>query len=183
MSNKLTPRQERFVAEYLCDLNATQAAIRAGYSPKGAEVSASKLLRVAKVSAEIAKAQAKRAERTHITQDRVLQELARIAFFDIRRLYHDDGTLKRPHELDDEAAAVLSAVEVTETMSGEESALLTTKKAKVFDKGTALTLAMRHLGMLNDKIAHTGPNGGPIQTVSITHKEFEKTAARIAAEV
>ena len=181
--SKLTPRQQRFVDEYLIDLNATQAAIRAGYSPKGAEVSASKLLRVAKVSAEIAKAQAKRAERTHITQDRVLQELARIAFFDIRRLYHDDGTLKRPHELDDEAAAVLSAVEVTETMGGEESAPLTTKRAKVFDKVQAMTLAMRHLGMLNDKISHTGPNGGPIQTVSMTPKEFEETAAKIAAEV
>lgn len=179
----LTPRQQRFAEEYLVDLNGKRAAIRAGYSPKGAEVTASKLLIVPKVAAAIAKAQAKRAERTHITQDRVLQELARIAFFDIRRLYHDNGTLKRPNELDDEAAAVLSAVEVTETMSGEESALLTTKKAKVFDKGTALTLAMRHLGMLNDKMAHTGPDGGPIQTVSMTSKEFERTAAKIAAEV
>src|SRR6185437_328109 len=181
--SKLTARQQRFVDEYLIDLNATQAAIRAEYSKNGAEVTASKLLRVAKVGDAIAKAEAKRAERTHITQDRVLQELARIAFFDIRRLYRDDGTLKRPNELDDEAAAVLSAVEVTETLGGEESALLTTKKAKVFDKGTALTLAMRHLGMLNDKIAHTGPGGGPIQTVSMTPKEFEKTAAKIAAEV
>jgi phage terminase small subunit len=180
---RLTPRQQRFVDEYLIDLNATQAAIRAGYSNKGATVRGAELLANRKVQEQIEAAKAARSERTHITQDRVLQELARIAFFDIRRLYHDDGTLKRPHELDDEAAAVLSAVEVTETMSGEESALLTTKKAKVFDKGTALTLAMRHLGMLNDKIAHTGPNGGPIQTVSMTPKEFEKAAAKIAAEV
>ena len=182
-TSKLTPRQERFVQEYLIDLNATQAAIRAGYSTKGATVRGAELLANRKVQDSLGIAMKAREKRTCITQDRVLQELARIAFFDIRRLYHDDGTLKRPNELDDEAAAVLSAVEVTETMSGEESALLATKKAKVFDKGTALTLAMRHLGMLNDKIAHTGPEGGPIQTVTMTPQEFEKTAAKIAAEV
>jgi len=181
--SKMTPRQQRFVDEYLIDLNATQAAIRAGYSAKTAEVQGPRLLGNVRVAKAIAKATEARARRTQITQDRVLQELARIAFFDIRRLYHGDGTLKRPNELDDEAAAVLSAVEVTETLSGEESAVLATKKAKVFDKGTALTLAMRHLGMLNDKIAHTGPGGGPIQTVAMTSKEFEKTAAKIAAEV
>lgn len=179
----LTPRQQRFVDEYLIDLNATQAAIRAGYSKNGAEVTASKLLRVAKVADAVAKAQAKRADRTGITQDRVLQELARIAFFDIRRLYHGDGTLKRPNELDDEAAAVLSAVEVTETMSGEESAVLTTKKAKVFDKGTALTLAMRHLGMLTDKIQHSGPGGGPIPVATATPEEFKQAARDVLSKV
>lgn len=163
----MTPRQQRFVDEYLIDLNATQAAIRAGYSAKTAEVQGPRLLGNVRVAKAIAKATEARARRTQITQDRVLQELARIAFFDIRRLYHDDGTLKRPHELDDEAAAVLSAVEVTETMSGEESALLTTKKAKVFDKGTALTLAMRHLGMLTDKMELTGKGGGPIESRSL----------------
>ena len=180
---RLTPRQQRFVDEYLIDLNATQAAIRSGYSERGATVRGSELLANRKVQESIQKAMAARELRTEITQDRVLQELARIAFFDIRRLYHDDGTLKRPNELDDEAAAVLAAVEVTETTSGEESILLATKKAKVFDKGTALTLAMRHLGMLTDKIQHSGPGGGPIPVAIATPEEFKQAARDVLSKV
>lgn len=165
----LTPRQQRFVAEYLIDLNATQAAIRSGYSAKTAEVQGPRLLGNVRVADAIAKAMKAREKRTEITQDRVLQELARIAFFDIRRLYNANGTLKKPHELDDEAAAVLSAVEVVESLAGgQEGVIATTKKAKVFDKGNALTLAMRHLGMLKDKMEHSGPGGGPITTIGLT---------------
>src|SRR5574337_534635 len=149
----LTPKQQRFVAEYLVDLNATAAYIRAGYAARGnvAETNASRLLRNAQVAEAVQSAMKARENRTHITQDRVLQELARIAFFDIRRLYREDGSMKAPHELDDEAAAVLAGVEVLEEFAGggEGRVLIGhTKKAKVWDKGGALTLAMRHLGML-----------------------------------
>ncbi len=68
----LTAKQERFVAEYLVDLNATQAAIRAGYSEKSATAEGSRLLVNTKVAAAVAAAQAKRSERTEITQDYVL---------------------------------------------------------------------------------------------------------------
>ncbi len=68
----LTARQERFVAEYLVDLNATQAAIRAGYAEKSADVEGSRLLVNTKVAKAVAAAQAKRSERTEITQDYVL---------------------------------------------------------------------------------------------------------------
>lgn len=161
----LTAKQKRFVAEYLIDLNGKQAAIRAGYSVRRAEVTASELLANRKVSEGVALAMAAREQRTHITQDRVLQELARIAFFDIRKLYNEAGGMKAPHELDDEAAAVLSGVEVTEEYDGrgdDRVQVGVTKKAKVFDKGTALTLAMRHLGMLKDKTELTGAGGGPL---------------------
>src|SRR4051812_24136150 len=76
----LTPKQQRFAEEYLLDLNATQAAIRAGYSAKTAEVQGSRLLSYAKVSAAIAEAQDARSARTGITADRVLSELAKIGF-------------------------------------------------------------------------------------------------------
>lgn len=159
----LTDKQRRFVDEYLVDLNATQAAIRAGYSEKTACEQSSRLLANVKVSEAVQAAMKAREKRTHITQDRVLQELARVAFFDIRRLYNADGSLKRPDQLDDEAAAVLSGVDVIEqqTMSADEDGNIQatptfTKKAKVFDKMAALTLAMRHLGMLKDKIEHSG---------------------------
>lgn len=152
------------MAEYLIDLNATQAAIRSGYSAKTANEQASRLLANVKVGAAVQAARKAREQRTGITQDRVLQELARIAFFDIRKLYREDGTLKAMNELDDDAAAVLSGVDVSSISLGdsEDASTVATKKAKVFDKTTALQLAMRHLGMLNDKVALTGKDGGPI---------------------
>lgn len=103
---------------------------------------------------------AEREKRVHITQDRVLQELARLAFSDLRRAFKDDGSLKLPQEWDDDTAAAMAGVDtITSSMGGEEEAAvsLTTKKVKVFDKGAALTLAMRHLGMLNDKLEVTMP--------------------------
>jgi phage terminase small subunit len=81
----LNARQARFVQEYLVDLIATRAAIRAGYSPKTAEQQGNRLLGIAKVASAIASAQAKRGARTEITQDRVLAELAKLGFYDIRK--------------------------------------------------------------------------------------------------
>lgn len=156
---KLTAKQEMFVREYLVDLNATQAALRSGYSAKTARAIGTENLSKPAIGQAIAEAMKNRARRTEITADRVLQELARIAFFDIRRLYRDDGSMKAPHELDDEAAAVLSGVDVTEEFAGsgeDREHVGYTKKARVFDKGAALTLAMRHLGMLKDKVEHSG---------------------------
>ena len=155
----LTAKQRRFVEEYLIDLNATQAAIRAGYSRKTAGQIGDENLKKPQIAAAVQAAQAERSARTQITQDRVLQELARIAFFDIRKLYNDDGSMKAPHELDDDAAAALSGVDVIEEFQGrgeDREQIRFTKKAKIFDKGAALTLAMRHLGMLKDKVEHSG---------------------------
>jgi phage terminase small subunit len=160
----MTPKQERFVAEYLIDLNATQAAIRAGYSEKTAYVIGHENLSKPEISAALAAAQQKRAERTEITQDRVLQELARIAFFDLRKLYREDGSLKAMHELDDDAAAVLAGVDVVEMAGGAKidagegisHVPMYTKKTKIPDKVAALGLAMRHLGMLKDKTELSG---------------------------
>jgi phage terminase small subunit len=172
----LTNKQRRFVDEYLIDLNATQAAIRSGYSAKNADKIGSQLLGKTRVSDEIASKMKQREQRTHITQDRVLQELARIAFFDIRKLYNEDGTLKKPTDLDDDAAAVLAGVDVVEQMAHEmvdgelKQTPLFTKKAKVFDKGSARTLAMRHLGMLVDKQEVTGKNGEALIPPAITFK-------------
>jgi phage terminase small subunit len=163
-TGRLTAKQERFVQEYLIDLNATQAATRAGYSAKTAEQQGFQLLKKTLVASAIAAAQQKRAERTGITQDRVLLELSRIAFFDLRTLYREDGSLKAMHELDDAAAAVLAGVDVVETkgnaaMGGEDGLRHIpeyVKKVKIPDKVGALGLAMRHLGMLKDRVEHSG---------------------------
>lgn len=167
----LTPKQQRFVAEYLIDLNGKQAAIRAGYTVRRAEVTASELLANRKVSEAVAEMMAAREKRTEITQDRVLQELARIAFFDPRKLLGPDGAPKPINELDDDTAAALAGLDVTEEYegSGEDRVFVGyTKKFKIADKNTALTNAMRHLGMLKDKTELTGAGGAPlIPTVNL----------------
>jgi phage terminase small subunit len=122
----------------------------------------------------------RREKRTHITQDRVLQELSRIAFFDIRRIYDEKGLLKRPEDLDADSAAALAGIDVVEQAAFEMkegdlvSMPLYTKRVKIFDKNAALTLAMRHLGMLRDKIEHTGADGGPIKTVYLNNTPVEE---------
>ena len=187
----MTPKQQRFVEEYLLDLNATQAAIRAGYSKRTASSIGEENLRKPEISEAIQEAKARRSERTQITQDRVLQELARIAFFDLRKLYRADGSLKAMHELDDEAAAVLAGVDVVEMaggaeFGGEEGAKhipMFTKKAKIPDKVAALGLAMRHLGMLKDKVEHSGPNGGPIATAAIDPSKLSPEQLRAIASI
>ncbi len=82
----LEPRQQRFVQEYLIDLNGTQAAIRAGYSPDTAQEQSSRLLSNVMVKAGIAAARKAQQERTQITADAVVRELAMIAFADVREL-------------------------------------------------------------------------------------------------
>lgn len=150
----MTPKQAAFVREYLIDLNASAAARRAGYSVRTADAIGRENLGKPTIAAAISEAQQKRADRTEVTADRVLKELARIAFFDIRKLYSDDGTLKNPRDLDDDTAAALTGIDIQETVipGGEGAPTITTRKAKVIDRTGALTLAMRHLGMLKDRI-------------------------------
>jgi phage terminase small subunit len=82
----MTPRQRRFVEEYLVDLNATYAARRAGYSARSASTTGYRLLQRSAVAAAVAEAQEKRAARTRVSADRVVTELAKVAFGDPRRL-------------------------------------------------------------------------------------------------
>lgn len=152
---KLTARQKKFCDEYLIDLNATQAAIRAGYSKKTAQVISSENLSKPMVKEYLASKMGKREKRTEITQDRVLQELAKIAFFDPKKLFDANGSPIPLHELDDETSAVIAGLDLHEEYEGsgdDRKFVGYTKKIKLLDKNSALSLAMRHLGMLNDKM-------------------------------
>lgn len=98
-TKKLTPKQESFSLEYLVDLNATQAAIRAGYSPKWAGTNADKLLKNTNVAAAIADAKAERSNRTQITADKLLRHLADQVVADLADIFRaDTGALKSIHE-------------------------------------------------------------------------------------
>lgn len=149
MVRKLTDKQAAFVAEYLVDLNATQAAIRAGYSERTAYRIGAELLQKTSVAEAIAAGQAKRAQRVEITADRVVAELAKIAFADPRDLmeWGPDGVkLKASADLTEEQAA--SVAEVSETTTKDGGSL----KLKKHDKVKALELLGRHIGMFKDKV-------------------------------
>lgn len=103
----LSARHAAFVAEYLIDRNATQAAIRAGYSKKTAHSIGAELLGRPGVAAAIAKASAEVADRAGVTAERIIQERRRIALADPRKIMHEDGRVKLPHELDDDIAAAI----------------------------------------------------------------------------
>lgn len=152
----LTPQQELFIAEYLIDLNATQAAIRAGYSAKTAAEQASRLLTNVKIASEISKRHGKRLGKLEITADRVLNELAKLAFFDPRKFWREDGSLRSVTELDDDTAMALGGFEVEEAFEhfgkGNAAAKGLLKKVKMADKGLNLERLGRHLKLFTDKI-------------------------------
>lgn len=143
----MTPKQERFVEEYLIDLNATQAAIRAGYSEKTADQQGHQLLKKTSVAAAIEKARAEQSRRTRVTADDVIRELARVGLSDVRKLVTEAGTLKAVADLDDDTAAAVASVEV---VSGDDG--VKTHKIKLWDKGSALTQLGRHFKLFTDRV-------------------------------
>ncbi len=141
---KLTDKQKRFCEEYLVDLNATQAYMRAGYSVKKrvtAEQNASKLLRNTKVQEYIAELRGAQSQRTQITADRVLQELAAIAFSDRTELAQvgkrGEVCFTPTDELSDEAKKTIAGIE-----EGKYGTKVTS-----YDKVKALELLGKHLGL------------------------------------
>lgn len=152
----MTEAQKRFCDEYLIDLNATRAykvAYKRCKKDETANVNGSKLLRNAKVKEYIAQKQAEIQKRTEITQDRVLKELAKIAFGDIRKLYTDNGALRNIVDLEDDIAGAISGVETYEEYDGrgeDREHIGDTKKVKMLDKTKALELIGKHLGMFKE---------------------------------
>lgn len=145
---ELTDKQRKFVSEYLVDLNATQAAIRAGYSQKTADRIGPQLVGKTCVREAIEAAQKRREKRTEITQDRVVQELARIAFGNSRSVmsWGPGGlVLRNSNDLNEDEAALVSEVRETTTKDGGSMAL------KTHDKLKALELLGKHLGMFDKR--------------------------------
>lgn len=132
------------------DLNATQAAIRAGYARNSAKVTASRLLSDANVQAEIQKLNNRLAAKNEITAERTMQEIARLAYGDRRKLWDESGRLRLPHELDEDTAALLSSIETEELYEGrgaDREAVGLVRKVKTWDKGRALEQCLSILGM------------------------------------
>lgn len=153
----LTPKQQRFVEEYLVDLNATQAAIRAGYSEKTAHSQGSRLLENVEISKAVAAAFASRSERVQVTQDWVISRLV------------------------DNVERAMTAEPVRDREGNETGVYV--YNGSVANK--ALELLGKHLGMFTDKHELTGKDGGPIETRDATFdemstEELAKLAVRLA---
>lgn len=163
-------KQDLFVKEYLKDLNATQAYIRAGYKAKdekSAAVLANRLLRKVKIQEKIQVAMKEREKRTEITQDRVLREIANLAFTDrtgIVNLKKNRVIIQDFEELTPEQRACVAGVK--ETKYGIE--------VSFYNKEKALEMLGRHLGMFNDKVKIDGEMtvNNPLQ--GLTTEELKK---------
>ena len=149
----MTKKQKRFVEEYLIDLNATQAAIRAGYSPDTARSIGNENLTKPDIKAAVDKAEAERSKRTGINQDRVIQEIAKLAFLNSTDVIDmDKATVKGEANRDDTACIAAVRVKNIPTADG----LITEREVKTYDKLKALELLGKHLGMFTDKMKLDG---------------------------
>ncbi len=191
MADGLTPKQRAFVAEYLVDLNATQAAVRAGYSPQTAESPASRLLRNVRVAQAVQGGMAKRQARVELTADRVLQELMRVAFSDLSKAYDASGNLLPVHEMPEDCRRAIAGIKVFEEFEGYGEARVKVgevREVKFWSKTDALRDLGKHLKLFVERLEHTGKDGGPIKTEggpfpleNLTDEQLRQYRAIVAA--
>ena len=181
----LTDRQRRFVEEYLVDLNARQAAVRAGYTARGARTTGPRLLKDPEIAAAVAEAQAERGRRTGITADRVLQELALLGFanmLDYMTVQPDGTAYVDLAALDRPQAAAIQEVVVDEYKEGRGAVARDVKRVRVklADKRGALDLLGKHLGLFKERPEHAQPDGTAIGKTNAGLSDVER-AQRLAA--
>lgn len=146
----MTAKQKRFIEEYLIDLNATQAAIRAGYSPDTAKAIGSENLTKPDIRAQIDRAMAERSKRTGVNAERVIRELAKIAFVNATEVIDPTTATVKEDALPEDTAAIQSVKVKTFGEDGLE------REIKMADKLKALELLGKHLGMFKDKLELSG---------------------------
>lgn len=150
---RLTAKQKRFIEEYLIDLNATQAAIRAGYSPHTAKEIGYENLTKPHIRAHVDKAMAERSKRTGINAERVVIELARIGLINPGKLINFDKATVRADATEDDLAAVQSVkVKTIPTEDGD----IVEREVRLYDKNRALELLGKHLGIFTDNVKVSG---------------------------
>jgi len=176
-TQKLTVKQELFVREYLIDFNATQAAIRAGYSKDTAGVIGYENLNKPYIADAIAEYAKQRTEEVGITVSEVLQEYKRLAFLDIRKAFDEHGNLLPIHDMPEDVARAIGGFDVsTYREKGEDGGEETTKKVKFIDKRGALQDLGKYLKMFVDRMEHTGKDGETLFPELAPH-EYARRAA------
>ena len=158
--------------EYLVDLNGTQAAIRAGYSKRGASVTAARLLVNSRISEAISEGRRKREEKIEIRAEEVLLELKRLAMVDLGQAYDSEGRLRKVHEMPEDVRRAIASVDTAEIWGPDGGAQLgEVKRVKFWDKTKALESLGKHLRLFTERLEHSGPDGAPL-TIEI-HKYTE----------
>ena len=157
MSVNLTDKESRFIQEYLLDLNATQSAIRAGYSENSARQIGSENLSKPHIQDAISRAMEVRSKRTNVAQDRVILELARIAFSNIQKYvtWGPAGVeMNHSSDLCEDDTACVSEVSETVTEHGGS------RRFKLHDKLRALEMLGKHIGMFKE----SDPDATPLES-------------------
>lgn len=165
---KLTEKQARFVQEYLLDLNATQAATRAGYSAKTANEQGARLLANVSVRSAIEEAKRQRMERLNVKADDVVREIERLAMYDPADLTH----IKSPDDIKALPPDVRRAIV---GWGWDRQGRFTIKMAKE----SALQMLGRHHGIFQDRMEHSGPNGGPILTGAVSQEQLAEAVRSV----
>ncbi|MFO0467560.1 MAG: terminase small subunit [bacterium] len=180
----LTDRQRRFAQEFMLDLNATQAAIRSGYSARTAGEQAARLLANVRIQSFIAQLRAEQAQRLNIEADVVLRELLYLARSDIADLFDDAGQLRPLSEMPEHARRAVASIEVEELLGGsgpDRGQIGWVKKVRLWNKPQALELLGKHLKLWIERHEHTGTDGAPLPAataiLALTDADLERIAA------
>lgn len=172
----LNEKQRKFCAEYMIDMNGKQAAIRAGYSEKAATSTASDLLTYANVQNYMAELREQQQKRTNVTADMVINELAKMAFGNVRNIFDENDKLKSITQMDVDVSATISEVRTERRMFGDDPIEIT--RVKVHDKKGSLELLGRHLGLFIDRVKHEGE-----MIINVRRKVIQATPKDISNRV
>lgn len=163
----ITNQQARFVEYYVQSLNATQAAIKAGYSAKTAHVLGYQLLQNPLVSAAISQISEKQSQNIGLTTERLLQEAMRLAFFDIRKLVDGEGNPIPIQQLDDDTAAAIQGLELaTEKSRDDDGNVTVVRKYKIADKNSAIERLFKHKGLFKADNDQSNPGNAMAQMLA-----------------
>jgi phage terminase small subunit len=174
MKKKMTKQQTLFTKEYLVDLNATQSAIRAGYSKKTARSQGQRLLTNVDIQELIQEETRKKFNEVDLTAKKVLDEIIKLAFANIKNIYDEKGNLLPVHELSDDVAACIQEISQDEKGNSRDDAIVIKRKYKLSDKKSNLEMLARYFKLLTDKHEHSGPNGGSIDYSNLTDEELDR---------
>lgn len=153
----LNAKQQRFVAEYLIDLNATQAAIRAGYSKRTAASIANENLSKPEIAAAVAEKTQAQLDKAGVTAEMVKARIALLAFQDVRQFFDEAGNLLAVTKLGDDAASQVASFEVIKKNAAAGDGVIdTVHKIRTVDAIKPLEMLAKHFGLLVDKVEHTG---------------------------
>jgi len=167
--NKLTPKKERFCEEYVVDLNGTQAATRAGYSKNTAAEQASRLLSNVNIQKYIKELKEKQQERTQVTADMVIKELALLAFQDSANLVNDEDRLLSIHGMGSSVSRTIAEVtsRIEKGRGDDDNSYAEITKVKTYDKKGALDSLGKHFGIFEKDNTQSKTEINPEWTVTI----------------